>query len=145
MARSTNRSDIVQYLRKHSVIPYIYTAIAMMKQLGFLKQLLKLMFTQCACLYIVSVSIMTFTCFNNICYTDFNYYLFTGNTTVIFHSRESALLLNFVFCDSWLTMAVRWCSQCAGCLGGHTQYVTLCGEYVGRWIHYHMENLTHLI
>ena len=32
-----DRFDIAQYLQKHSVIPHIYTAIAMMKQLGLLK------------------------------------------------------------------------------------------------------------
>ena len=37
MAKAANHFDIAQYLQKHSVIPYIYTAIAMMKQLGFLK------------------------------------------------------------------------------------------------------------
>ena len=31
-----NRSDIAQYLQKHSVIPYIHTAIAVMQQLGYL-------------------------------------------------------------------------------------------------------------
>ena len=35
---SMNRSDIAQYPQKHSVIPYIYTAISMMKQLGHFKQ-----------------------------------------------------------------------------------------------------------
>ena len=34
LARDMNHPDIAQYLQKHSVIPYIYTAIAMMKQLG---------------------------------------------------------------------------------------------------------------
>ena len=29
--------DIAQYLQKHSVVPYIHTAIVMMKQLGLLK------------------------------------------------------------------------------------------------------------
>ena len=36
-----NHPDIAQYLQKHGVIPYIYTAISMMKQLGLsmMKQL----------------------------------------------------------------------------------------------------------
>ena len=37
MAKLRDHSDIVRYLQKHSVIPYIYTAITMMKQLGLLK------------------------------------------------------------------------------------------------------------
>ena len=32
-----NHFDIAQYLQKHSVLPYIYTAMATLKQLGFLK------------------------------------------------------------------------------------------------------------
>ena len=37
MARIRNHSDIAHYLQKHSVLPYIYTAMAMMRQLGFFK------------------------------------------------------------------------------------------------------------
>ena len=39
MAIRMNRSDIAQYLQKHSVMPYIYTAIVIvtMEQLGLLK------------------------------------------------------------------------------------------------------------
>ena len=37
MAISMNHPDIAQHLQKHSVIPYIYTAISMMKQLGLHK------------------------------------------------------------------------------------------------------------
>ena len=37
LARGMNHSDIAQYLQKHSVIPYIYTAIFMMKQLRLQK------------------------------------------------------------------------------------------------------------
>ena len=37
MAILRNHFDTAQYLQKHSVIRYIYTAIAMMKRLGFLK------------------------------------------------------------------------------------------------------------
>ena len=37
MAKAANHPDIAQYLQKHSVIPYLYAAIAMMKQLGLLK------------------------------------------------------------------------------------------------------------
>ena len=37
LAIHENHLDVAQYLRKQSVIPYIYTAIAMMKLLGFLK------------------------------------------------------------------------------------------------------------
>ena len=37
LARDTNHPDIAQYLKNHSVIPYIYTTIAMMKQLGLFK------------------------------------------------------------------------------------------------------------
>ena len=36
IAIAANHSDIA-HLQKHSVIPYIYTAIAMVKQLGLLK------------------------------------------------------------------------------------------------------------
>ena len=37
LARDKNHPDIVQYLQKHSVIPYIYTAIAIMKHVRLLK------------------------------------------------------------------------------------------------------------
>ena len=36
-AKVMNHSDIAQYLQKHSVMPYIYTAIAMMKRLRLFK------------------------------------------------------------------------------------------------------------
>ena len=35
IATNENHPEIAQYLQQHSVISYIYTAIAMMKQLGF--------------------------------------------------------------------------------------------------------------
>ena len=37
MARHENHLVIVQYLQKRSVIPYIYSALFVMKRLGFLK------------------------------------------------------------------------------------------------------------
>ena len=37
LASCGDHSDIAQYLQKHSVVPYIYTAIGMMKQIGLLK------------------------------------------------------------------------------------------------------------
>ena len=37
VAIQENHFDIAQYLQKHSIVPYIYTAIVMMKQLGHLK------------------------------------------------------------------------------------------------------------
>ena len=42
MAILKNHSDIAEYLQKHSVIAYIYTAIAMMKQLALLKYIVLL-------------------------------------------------------------------------------------------------------
>ena len=39
MAENMNQPDIVQYLQKHSVIPYITTAITMMKVMILKKQL----------------------------------------------------------------------------------------------------------
>ena len=39
MARLKNHSDIAQYLQKHSVIPYIYTAIQMVNEFGYFKKL----------------------------------------------------------------------------------------------------------
>ena len=36
-AKVMNHSDIAEYLQKHSVMPYIYTAIAMMKRLRLFK------------------------------------------------------------------------------------------------------------
>ena len=37
MAIYTNHPNIAQYLQKHSILPYIYTAIVMIKQLGLLE------------------------------------------------------------------------------------------------------------
>ena len=38
LAMDKNHYDIVQYLQKQSVIPYIYTAIAMMKHTAVMKR-----------------------------------------------------------------------------------------------------------